>query len=58
MFEGGVARFDLTFIRAETRRYPAGVENTEAQAEDAADAADAAAQADTVVLVVKPADAG
>ena len=46
VFEGGVARFDLTFIRAETRRYPAGVENTEAQAEDAADAADAAAQAD------------
>lgn len=26
--EGGMARFDLTFIRAEARRYPAGVVNT------------------------------
>lgn len=26
--EGGIARFDLTFVRAEVRRYPAGVANT------------------------------
>ncbi|MDR3370721.1 DNA circularization N-terminal domain-containing protein [Rhodoferax sp.] len=26
--EGGMARFDLTFVRAETRRYPAGVVST------------------------------
>ncbi|MFP5474676.1 MAG: DNA circularization protein [Gammaproteobacteria bacterium] len=43
-FEGGVARFDLVFIRAESRRYPAGVENTEAAAADAADAAAEAGQ--------------
>lgn len=41
--EGGMARFDLVFIRAETRRYPAGVPNTDAQAVDAADAMDEAA---------------
>lgn len=42
-YEGGVARFELTFIRAESRRYPSGVPNTEGDAEDAADeAADAA----------------
>lgn len=42
--EGGVARFDLTFIRAEARRYPTGVENTEDQAEEAADDATEAAE--------------
>lgn len=41
--EGGMARFDLTFIRAESRRYPAGIENTEDQAEEAADTAAEAA---------------
>lgn len=30
--EGGMARFDLTFVRAEARRYPVGVANTESQA--------------------------
>jgi len=41
--EGGIARFDLTFVRAESRRYPAGVENTESQAETAATTASTAA---------------
>lgn len=41
--EGGMARFDLTFIRAESRRYPTGVTNTEDEAFDAAsEAMDAA----------------
>lgn len=43
-YEGGVARFDLTFIRAETRRYPTGVTNTEGEAVDAADTATDAAE--------------
>ena len=30
--EGGMARFDLTFVRAETRRYPAGTVSTPAAA--------------------------
>lgn len=34
--EGGMARFDLTFVRAEARRYPVGVANTESQAAQAA----------------------
>lgn len=34
--EGGMARFDLTFVRAEARRYPVGVANTESQAVQAA----------------------
>ena len=42
--EGGMARFDLTFVRAEARRYPVGVANTEGQATDAAKAAVVAAQ--------------
>lgn len=42
--EGGMARFDLTFVRAEARRYPVGVANTESQASDAAGAAGVAAQ--------------
>ena len=29
---GGMARFDLSFVRAETRRYPVSVANTGAQA--------------------------
>lgn len=37
--EGGMARFDLTFVRAEARRYPVGVANTESQAVQAAAAA-------------------
>jgi prophage DNA circulation protein len=42
--EGGMARFDLTFVRAEARRYPLGVTNTESSAIDAAAAAALAAQ--------------
>ncbi|MFT4192480.1 MAG: DNA circularization N-terminal domain-containing protein [Comamonas sp.] len=42
--EGGIARFELTFIRAEARRYPVGVANTPAEAGLAADAAALAAQ--------------
>ena len=42
--EGGMARFDLTFVRAEARRYPVGVANTESQASDAAKAATVAAK--------------
>lgn len=42
--EGGMARFDLTFVRAEARRYPVGVANTESQAIEAAKAASVAAQ--------------
>lgn len=40
--EGGMARFDLTFVRAETRRYPTGVTNTQQTAVNKADAAKAA----------------
>lgn len=32
--EGGMARFDLVFVRAEVRRYPTGVTNTRATASD------------------------
>lgn len=42
--EGGMARFELHFVRAEARRYPVGVANTQAQAADAAEAARQAAQ--------------
>lgn len=42
--EGGMARFDLSFVRAEARRYPVGVPNTQSQAVDAAKAASMAAQ--------------
>lgn len=38
--EGGVARVDLTFVRAEPRRYPAGKTNTTDRVAEAADAAD------------------
>ncbi len=41
--EGGMARFDLTFVRAETRRYPAAAANTGQQAIAAATTAKAAA---------------
>ncbi|WP_198084978.1 DNA circularization protein [Variovorax sp. E3] len=44
--EGGMARFDLVFVRAESRRYPAGIENTESEAEDAAEDAIEAAMDD------------
>lgn len=37
--EGGMARFDLTFVRAEVRRYPAGKVSTPASAVAAADTA-------------------
>lgn len=42
--EGGMARFDLTFVRAEARRYPVGVANTGSLAGSAAEAASVAAQ--------------
>ena len=42
--EGGMARFDLTFVRAEARRYPVGVASTPVLANFAATAAAAAAQ--------------
>ena len=42
--EGGMARFDLTFIRAESRRYPAGAANAQATATAAAAAAKKAAR--------------
>ncbi|MEZ7785062.1 DNA circularization N-terminal domain-containing protein, partial [Cupriavidus gilardii] len=38
--EGGIARLDLTFIRAEPRRYPVGVTNTTDRVASAADAAE------------------
>ena len=41
--EGGMARFDLTFVRAETRRYPTAAANTGQQATQAAATAQAAA---------------
>lgn len=40
--EGGIARFDLTFVRAEVRRYPTGVSNAPQTAKDKATAAKAA----------------
>lgn len=40
--EGGMARFDLAFVRAEVRRYPTGVTNTPQTAKDKATAAKAA----------------
>ncbi len=42
--EGGMARFDLTFVRAESRRYPVGVASTPVLASAAAVTAAAAAQ--------------
>ncbi len=42
--EGGMARFDLTFVRAEARRYPVGVASTPVIANFAATAAIAAAR--------------
>ena len=39
--EGGMARFDLTFVRAEVRRYPAGIANTQQTAKDKAEVAKA-----------------
>lgn len=42
--EGGMARFDLVFVRAETRRYPYAQVNTQAQAADAAATAKEAAK--------------
>lgn len=42
--EGGVCRFDLTFIRAEARRYPTQGPNTRTQATTAAQAGKQAAQ--------------
>lgn len=41
--EGGMARFDLRFVRAEPRRYPAGVANSQAEASSAAEVARSAA---------------
>ncbi|HEM7840288.1 MULTISPECIES: DNA circularization protein [Burkholderia cepacia complex] len=38
--EGGCARLELSFIRAEPRRYPVGVSNTADQVADAADSAE------------------
>ncbi len=43
--DGGMARFDLTFVRAEARRYPVGVANTRSQASNAALVAKTAAKA-------------
>jgi len=40
--EGGMARFDLAFVRAEVRRYPTGITNTPQTAKDKATAAKAA----------------
>lgn len=40
--EGGMARFDLAFVRAEVRRYPTGVVNTQQAAKDKAAIAKAA----------------
>lgn len=40
---GGMARFDLSFVRSEARRYPVSVPNTSAQASAAAATAKAAA---------------
>lgn len=42
--EGGLARFDLCFVRAEPRRYPRGEPNTLQKVEDAAAAAKKAAE--------------
>lgn len=42
--EGGMARFDLTFVRAEPRRYPQGTASTQADAAAKAAAAKAAAR--------------
>ena len=47
--EGGMARFDLTFVRAEARRYPVGVASTPVIANLAATAAATAAQNQFVV---------
>lgn len=42
--EGGMARFELHFVRAEARRYPTGTPNTQAQAAQSADDAAQAAK--------------
>lgn len=42
--EGGLARFDLTFVRAEPRRYPQGVTNTPQESFRKAELAKAAAK--------------
>ena len=42
--EGGMARFDLVFVRAQPRRYPVGSTNTQADARAKAAAAKAAAR--------------
>lgn len=42
--EGGMARFDLSFVRAEARRYPVTAANTPQQAFQAAEKASAAVQ--------------
>lgn len=42
--QGGMARLELTFIRAEARRYPVGVQNAQCTAADAAKQAKEAAQ--------------
>jgi prophage DNA circulation protein len=42
--EGGLARFDMTFVRSRPRRYPVAVENTAAQAEKKAELAKEATQ--------------
>ena len=43
--QGGMARFELTFVRAQERRYPVGVADTRSQARGAAVAAKTAATA-------------
>lgn len=42
--DGGMAKFELTFVRADARRYPVGVTNTRSQASGAAANAKAAAR--------------
>lgn len=42
--EGGMAKFELTFVRADARRYPVGVANTRSQATSAAVVAKTAAR--------------
>jgi prophage DNA circulation protein len=55
--EGGIARFELTFVRGESRRYPVVVVNTPAQAFRAAELAKVAAVDDfaaSFTLAAKP----
>ncbi len=44
--EGGMARFDLTFVRAQAKQYPTGAANKGVAAKDAADRLAAIAKAD------------